>query len=270
MKDRQGLTLIELIVVIAIITILMSLVVGYAWQTRESAKVLACQSNLSQIGRAILAYSSLEGGYMPGGQIGSKFKNSTALVTSLLPYRHIVPYIVPDKDLEQLASSIPPAVFKCPSDELVYGEKHTDGVGYRTSYLYNTIEMTSGTVIDSESANGIRYVDSANKTKPRLREFFENNANWKDGINDPAHQEVCIDWTPLEEGQTITSYRHYKKLGYEKEGSNVLFLDGRVEFVPANPTDIIFETGFEIFEDANPLDEAVKDRYWVRWIARKY
>jgi prepilin-type processing-associated H-X9-DG protein len=113
-------------------------------------------------------------------------------------------------------------------------------------------------------------VDSVNKTKPRLREYFENNANWKDGINDPVHQEVCIDWTPFEPDQPATSYRHYKKLGYTKEGSNVLFLDGRVEFVPANPTDIIFETGFEFFEGADPNDATVKDRYWIRWIARKY
>ncbi len=269
-ETDRGFTLVEMLVVILIILVLFSLMVGYFSGLRESAKVTACQSNLATIGRAILAYSADNRGFLPGGQPGNEMTNSTALVTSLLPYRHIIPYIVPDADVEQLATAPPPEVFRCPADDKVFGKLWDDGKGYTTSYLYNTVEMTDGTVIDPSSDNGVRYVDPSAHAKPRPRSFFDHQENWKDGINDPAHQEVAIDSTPWEEGQEGTSYRHFKRLGPKGEGSNVLFLDGHVEFVPANPDDIEFEPGFEFFKGADPADPALKDKYWVRWIARKY
>ncbi|MDZ7816348.1 MAG: prepilin-type N-terminal cleavage/methylation domain-containing protein [Planctomycetota bacterium] len=270
--SRRGFTVIEVIIVVAIIGVLMAIVIGLSWDAREKAKVTTCQANLSQIGKAILSYASLNRGFLPGGQPGNEYTNSTGLVTSLLPYRHIIPFIVETEgvDIEMLASSFPPDVFHCPSDDDIFGSQYEDGVGYKTSYLYNTVELTSGTYIDPDEEYGVVSPNSSARARPRPRSFFEHHENWSNGINEPINQEVCIDWTPYDEAETLTAYRHYKKLGPLKEGSNVLFLDGHVEFVPANPVDIEFEDGFEFFKDAEPNDPNVENRYWIRWIARKY
>ncbi len=268
-KKSRGFTLVELLVVLAIVGILAALISVAASRVREKARVLSCQSNLALIGRAIMQYAAANRDFMPGGQPSNDKINSTALVTSLLPYRHIIPYIVPDADPDSYANAPPPQVFRCPSDNTVFGEKWEDDYGYTTSYLYNTVEMTNGTVIDASTTNGIRYTNS-NHAMPRLKSYFDYNTNWKDGINEPSRQEMMIDSTPYIDGQDGTSYRHFKNRGEQGEGSNVLFFDGHVEFVESNPSDIVFETGFDFLKDADPSSEDMKDRYWIRWIARKY
>jgi prepilin-type N-terminal cleavage/methylation domain-containing protein/prepilin-type processing-associated H-X9-DG protein len=56
MNRRQGFTLIELLVVIAIIAILAAILFPVFVKARESARASTCQSNLSQIGKALKAY----------------------------------------------------------------------------------------------------------------------------------------------------------------------------------------------------------------------
>jgi prepilin-type N-terminal cleavage/methylation domain-containing protein len=59
-----GFTLIELIIVIAVIGALLSLLVPVAGMVRQSAKQVKCASNLRQIGVAMFAYSTENGGWI--------------------------------------------------------------------------------------------------------------------------------------------------------------------------------------------------------------
>ena len=56
--SRLGFTLIELIVTVTIIAILVSISVTTINRVRESARKVACASNLRQLGMAILAYAN--------------------------------------------------------------------------------------------------------------------------------------------------------------------------------------------------------------------
>lgn len=64
-SDRRGFTLIEMLVVIAIIVLLISMVVPAVTRSIGSAKNVQCVNNLRQIGVAILSYTQENRGRLP-------------------------------------------------------------------------------------------------------------------------------------------------------------------------------------------------------------
>jgi prepilin-type N-terminal cleavage/methylation domain-containing protein/prepilin-type processing-associated H-X9-DG protein len=108
-------TLLEMIVVVAIIGILFALIVPYAWKSIEVGRAAACTSQLRQIGAGLNLYLAEHEQTLPvlhGGR-ASLFENTPVLDTVLLPY-------VREK-----------RIFACPSDS-----KFARTTG--TSYFWNT------------------------------------------------------------------------------------------------------------------------------------
>lgn len=66
LAPKRGFTLIELLVVIAIIALLAALLSPALKSARDSAKQIACMSNLKQIGLAFLQYANDNDGYAVG------------------------------------------------------------------------------------------------------------------------------------------------------------------------------------------------------------
>lgn len=63
---RRGMTLIEVVVTLAIISVLLALLLPAVQQSRESARAVQCRSRLRQIGLALHSYEATYSLYPPG------------------------------------------------------------------------------------------------------------------------------------------------------------------------------------------------------------
>lgn len=66
---RRAFTLLELLVVIAVITLLMALVMPSLKRARYEAKLLTCRSNLRQIGVAVISHALSADGHYPRREV---------------------------------------------------------------------------------------------------------------------------------------------------------------------------------------------------------
>ena len=79
----NGFTLVELVVVVAIIGIMISMLIPAIQSARESSRQIVCQSNLRQIGNAFIQHAAVRLWYPTGGW-GSRWRgvNAKRLSTS--------------------------------------------------------------------------------------------------------------------------------------------------------------------------------------------
>lgn len=71
--QRAGFTLVELLVVVAILGILVSMLLPAIQHARESARYIRCCNNLRQIGLATHMYRDLQRGYFPNADLTGNF-----------------------------------------------------------------------------------------------------------------------------------------------------------------------------------------------------
>lgn len=127
-RNRRAFTLVEAIVVIAILTILFALIVPAVQMVRASADRLACQAQMRQIGIALQHYAG-DHGHLPPGRRGKISESEQALSWMVL----LCPYLEESAVLREAEAAcrsnpIPsfnpphrglaavPAFFTCPTD----------------------------------------------------------------------------------------------------------------------------------------------------------
>jgi prepilin-type N-terminal cleavage/methylation domain-containing protein len=119
---RGAFSLIEVIVVLAIIVILIGLLLPTLSGARAASKSIACQSNMRQIGQAMMIYANENAGWL--------FPPDDGNFTSLAPVNHRWPQIVlhakpPLDPNSQDPRDWTPKVCLCPADDPDPNEAHS-------------------------------------------------------------------------------------------------------------------------------------------------
>lgn len=144
MKKRKGFTLIELMIVIAIIAILAAVLVPNFMRAREASRLTACKSNLKNIATAAETYSTDYNGVYPGSSTKAEIKSGTG-------------------SLGRLAKDYLQKDLKCPAAAAYYTfAKSGDGVKYWVYCPANSNSGASG-VSNKHRKNNVAggpYLDS--------------------------------------------------------------------------------------------------------------
>lgn len=115
---RPAFTLIEILIVVAIMAILAAILFPVFSRARENARRASCQSNLRQIGLGMLQYTQDYDERLPRNDSGSDLGTWVDVLQ---------PYLKSEQ------------IFLCPSDSTPYQMSAAGGSGRRTSYALNQI-----------------------------------------------------------------------------------------------------------------------------------
>lgn len=261
-RVRRGFSLVELLVVIALIGSLLALLLPTVQQAREAARRLKCRSNLRQIGLALHNYDGVHG-CQPfsslvmtdvGGETGwawgtmlLPFVDQSALYLQLAPNGNNAPTLP-----NSLSKTVLP-IFVCPSDAsdnwnmqfgghaksnfvAMYGSnrdaspKVGNGMFYFNSAVRNrdvTDGLSNTIAIGERSWDGVVRPKTNSATVGRAGSIWV--ANLQGDLND------VISWCdPLGRNQRINGWHPNCFSSMHEGGCHFLFGDGSVHYLSEN------------------------------------
>jgi prepilin-type processing-associated H-X9-DG protein len=226
-RAKRCFTLIELLTVIAIMTLLMSMLTPSLSRARAQAKATACAARLHDMGTAIWAYTNDSDGELPAAEFRpdgfTKWGWAELLGEQL--YRHKPP-LEPDVSFPVMRNAHGVGsgyfhYFNCP-----WLGKEEDHTGHYRVYLpawsYRSVVRDSLGRIDPNSAGDPNKPSTLESVPPHLPLLGDART----GVTgDPTSYIAGGEAAPGPEGRATFDDRHYGRL-------NLLYPDGHVELAP--------------------------------------
>ena len=213
-----GFTLVELLIVIAIIALLMAIMMPALQKVREQGKAAVCQSNLRQIGTGAALYADYYASYVPRGAAGR---------TREAWYQLFMPFLA-QKAINKDYCNV--EIYRCPS----YPDKAQTVCYVVNGWAFNSKnDMTGYEIRDPTKLMPIRHRAST------IYLADNEHGSWRPIIKrtDDAGTDLCDVWhpghMPLSNSQDRNRGRRIARARH-REGGNCLYLDWHVEWVAAD------------------------------------
>lgn len=205
-RKKGAFSLVELLVVLAVVMLLAALAVPSLLNMQDKAKQAACLSNLRQIGVAVSLYAADNNADLPPNR-----HNQTDAVPSGFYWQDMLkPYLVDYGSIAD-STSTNSGVFWCPADKPRANKYATQSYGYNVYRGGNPTrnENVSKIVGESSPANCVYLIDM---TRPTLTTCSFSFRTWpfSGGSDTPPAGAVRVD------------FRH-------GNNANGLMLDGSVQ-----------------------------------------
>ena len=211
-KQRKGFTLVEILIVLAVVSILAALTLAVISRVRNTAYTTVCASNLHQIGLAMTFYANDYNRYYPAPEFIALPRPKMCGWLSRL-----VPYV---KDTK---------VFECPAAKTIdvlgsyySGDYRSDCPGEEkvdTDDGITEVHLHYGSYdIADMRTNSIRRVRDSSFQSPTSSGYVV------DGFGTPP---VNVEWVLKEDGRDVT----YHGIPRHNDGANVLFGDMHVKWL---------------------------------------
>jgi prepilin-type N-terminal cleavage/methylation domain-containing protein/prepilin-type processing-associated H-X9-DG protein len=230
-QQRKAFTLVELLVVVAIIGVLVALLLPAVQAARAAARAASCKNNLRQIGLGVLQFCDTHKGQFPEWY-HAKHQDGDAEGIHSWIYT-IAPYM---ESVDEIRL--------CPDDFLLYERRYMKGTSYVINdYLaaedvpegvrnHNKLLATSKTIVAFEGADQ-RYLpgdphryNAAKDEFEYARPFYEH-AHCSKWFSAASIQDELVD---AQVKKDIQSDRHSNSAHY-------LYADGHVDLITAAQVD---------------------------------
>ncbi len=241
---RRAFGLLELIVVLAIITILMALLLPAIEHVRHQGYIDNCASNLRSIGQAMEIYANDNRGafprtvYFAGAPIA--LGTNPAATDPFLPGGPVANDVTAAIFLLMRSEKISPTIFICPYDDVFDYQAEPGEIDNRSNFTNEKVNLGysfADPYPDTPAVNaGYKWTDS-------LSAEFALASDKNPGIDAPYDDVVNISSTsPQDVLNKGNSENH------EKDGQNVLYGDGHVAW---SQTPFCGVNGDNIFTNQN-------------------
>lgn len=211
-NGNKGFTLIELITIIAILSILMGLIsygVIYAKESSHSAK---CKSNLRNLALATLSYANENNGTFPWGKKNVKGYKYWCWDFVIADNGEVMPGIIWDYTVDQ-------TVLQCPS--FLGGQSNTEGDPY-TGYNYNCSFIGK---VEGDPAKRQHPAKLSHLKKPGKTALFGDGE-----FSGGANKFMRSPKRSAQHDASSSSVRMAGTQGFRHRGkTNIAFCDGHVE-----------------------------------------